>query len=221
MKLKELDENCCKAETDFKRESLLPTELKLLSHIIKSLLINCRIPLAEELSSELEILLPEVLRRIKSLKNKGYIYIDPDSESIKAVYPLSVVSKQHRVIVGKHSVFANCAIDALGVPFVLRRNARILSTCAKCESKIEIEVKKGGKVLKSNPSSTVVFAILEIDFNQPSVLMYCPYINFFCSFEHASEWSRNNPDHNGRIINIKEATRIARKIFGNLLTETV
>jgi hypothetical protein len=221
MELKELDENCCKAEADFKRESLLPAEVKLLFHIIKSLLIDGSIPLTEELSSDLRTSLPEILRLIESLKNKGYIYIDPDSESIKAVYPLSSVPTQHRVIVGKHSVFANCAIDALGVPLMLNRTARVLSICAECGGKIEIEVKKGGKVLKSNPTSTVVFSIMEIDFNQPAVLTCCPYINFFCSFEHASEWSKNNPNYNGKVISIKEATRIARKIFGNLLTETV
>jgi len=221
MGLKEQDDKCCKAEAEFKRESLSPAEVEMLSYIINKLLSNGCIPQVEELSSKLEISLSEVLRQMESLKNKSYIYIDPDSKSIRAVYPLSAVPTKHRVIVGKHNVFANCAIDALGIPLMLNRSARILSVCAECGGKIGIEVKKGGKVLKSNPLFTAVFSITEIDFNQPAVLMCCPYINFFCSFEHASEWSRNNPDHNGRIINIKEAARIARKIFGNLLTETV
>jgi len=39
----------------------------------------------------------------------------------------------------------------------------------------------------------------------------CPYINFFASKEHASDWMKKNPDELGMLLTLQQSLDLARK----------
>lgn len=70
--------------------------------------------------------------------------------------PFSTVPTPCVVENGKRSWWANCIWDALGVPAMLKEDARILTSCGCCGDVMTLEVKEG-RLLKA--SGVAHFAI--------------------------------------------------------------
>ena len=60
--------------------------------------------------------------------------------------PFSAVPTAFPVSIGKRSWFANCIWDALGIPAMLRKDARIAAACGCCNLEMPIQV-KGGRLV--------------------------------------------------------------------------
>lgn len=63
--------------------------------------------------------------------------------------PFSAVPTPFVVKVGRRSCWANCVWDALGVPAMLKRDARILTSCGCCGDSLMLEV-RGGLLLEAS-----------------------------------------------------------------------
>ena len=70
--------------------------------------------------------------------------------------PFSAVPTAFRVHVSKHSWYGNCIWDALGIPAMLHKDARIYASCGCCNYEMVLEV-KNGKLL--GPKGTIHFAL--------------------------------------------------------------
>ncbi len=92
---------------------------------------------ATALNLELEATLRELARR-------DLIVRDSITGSISVAYPFSAFPTAHRVeLADAHSVYAMCAVDALGIPFMLKRDASICSTDPLSHEPIHIQVRTG------------------------------------------------------------------------------
>lgn len=74
-------------------------------------------------------------------------------------------------------MYATCAIDALGMPFMLRTDADIISTCIGCGREVRVEV-RGGHVTARTSSDLAVW-LGEMSEGCVVATDLCPDLNFF------------------------------------------
>ena len=108
-----------------------------------------------------------------------------------------------------------CAIDALGMPFMLRKGADIASSCAGCGTEVGVEV-RGGHVTAYAPADVVVW-IGEMSEGCVAATDLCPDLNFFCSSVCIGAWSRAHPEKRGEQLDFEEAVKRGRQVFEGLL----
>jgi hypothetical protein len=153
---------------------------------------------------------------LDELEKKGCIYRDPVSRQIVSAYPFSAVPTAHSVTFPSgHSVYAMCAIDALGMPSMLDTDATIHSVCAACGAPITIEV-QGGQITHVVPSEIIVVYAQGTP-DCCAATDQCPFINFFCSPAHAQTWQSEHPHLILKPMSLTEALASGQRTFGNLL----
>ena len=143
--------------------------------------------------------------------------MDGDS-AITHAYPFSNEPTAHRVqLAGGPSVYAMCAIDALGMPFMLKRNADITSACEQCGGAIAVRI-ENQQVVERAPTDIVVWyttvaegCVLATDL--------CPNLNFFCSAAHLQAWQDVRPESAGKMMTFDQAVERARFSFENLMQD--
>jgi hypothetical protein len=183
---------------------------------------------------------------LADLAAKGLVQRDPTTGAIHAAYPFSGVPTAHRVTLGVtrataaddagtdrdgRPVFAMCALDALGVPLMLRRDALIASEDALTGEPIAVQVRvtdaaaladTAGWEAQWIPTSTMVQARApehehEHDCGVDAASACCPVINFFATEAHAHAWAEAHPVADGVLLTQEEAMRHAHALFGGLL----
>lgn len=134
---------------------------------------------------------------------------------IAAAYPYSSKPTIHRVNLGGKNVFANCAVDALGIPFMIRKDAVVTSECFRCKRPIKVVI-LGTKLSSSEPSDIQVW-LSDQERSQCALNFICPSINFFCSRQHLDEWKKVHPNDKGQPLTIEEAVQAGKVIFDKFL----
>jgi hypothetical protein len=107
-----------------------------------------------------------------------------------------------------------CAVDALGMPFMLDTDATIYSECANCGKEVSVSIATG-KVVSASNGLTVVYTPPKSECC--SATDQCPFINFFCSLAHAQGWQENHPNLIMKIWDLPEALAYGKTVFENLL----
>lgn len=95
---------------------------------------------------------------LASLGSHDLIGLDDDTGELMLAYPFTEAATGHRIHLGKHTLNALCAIDALGVAAMYRRGISISSRCHQCGSPIKVETAAQGERLRSaQPPGAVVW----------------------------------------------------------------
>ena len=163
--------------------------------------------------------LSEADAMVAALELAGSIHRNPGDGAITHAYPFSNEPTAHRVLLaGGPQVYAMCAIDALGMPFMLRRDADIVSTCARCGVEVRVEV-RSGRVTAYAPSDVTVW-LGEMSEGCVAATDLCPDLNFFCSPVCVDAWTIVRPDTRGERLNFDEALTRGRQVFEGLLYGT-
>jgi len=156
-----------------------------------------------------------ILERFHAL---DLLYLDPESREIRLAYPFSTVPTKHLVRFRDWAeakpVYAQCAVDALGIPFMLGRDLSILSACAYCEKPIQIEV-RDQRIVPCDPAGTVVW--VGTAYSGHAATSICPTVDFFCSSAHAAAWWQARPHEAGHVLSLGEALYLGKGIFEDLL----
>ena len=108
-----------------------------------------------------------------------------------------------------------CAIDALGIPFMLETPAEIVSHDPLTGEEIWVRVEPGEGTWWE-PEQAVVFAGTEAR-SGPSSAVFCTFVNFFRSPESAGRYRRDHAGLQGEVLTIPEAVEAGRTVFGSLL----
>jgi hypothetical protein len=175
-----------------------------------------RAPRLSELQRELQLPSEEDAAAILArLHSADLIVFDAARASIVAAYPFSAEPRGHRVEVGNRTLQALCAIDALGIPFMLDAPGLIRSECFWCHAPIGVHI-EGGGVAAHWPASVVAW-YPEKDSCGCTATSRCVLINFFCSEDHLGAWREANPGEEGTALNLQEAVEAGRMIFEELL----
>ncbi|WFE53116.1 organomercurial lyase [Micromonospora sp. WMMD1155] len=132
-----------------------------------------------------------------------------------AAYPFSPTPTPHVVSLGNVDVFAMCAIDALGMPFMLSTDAVITSTDPYTGQPIQVTI-TGGAATYQPSEAVVVYAASGA--TGRSVDTCCSTINFFASAENAQAWLAAHPTLAATVLDQGTAVVLGRDIFESLLS---
>lgn len=150
-----------------------------------------------------------------ALEGTGAIHRNPGDPAVTHAYPFSNDRTSHRVrLAGGPEVFAMCAVDALGMPLMLNRDALIESQCEECDAAVRIEV-KGREIVAHSPADTVVW-LGERAERCVAATDLCPDLNFFCSPGHLSRW-KERAGAKGEQLDLSQALLRGRQVFEHLM----
>lgn len=143
------------------------------------------------------------------------VVTDPDGAPHIA-YPFSTAPTPHRVeITDGPTVYAMCAIDALGISTMLHRAVTITSDEPHTGKTILVHINRDQG--EWTPPTAVVFAGATDDCCAPSADRTCRHINFFTSPEAAHDWAAPHPDITGITLDQHQALAYGIAEFGTLL----
>jgi hypothetical protein len=183
---------------------------------------------------------------------------DPTTGAIRAAYPFSGVPTAHHVTlpVGPNlaatrdaasrstggdpiQLYAMCALDALGIPLMLHRDALITSADALTGEAVQVTVQRvsGSSVAKGGtdgqrstsgldgwvahwePATVVVYARPEEHECEGGVAAgsCCPLTNFFVTRAQAERWAAEHGSAEDVILSQDEALRRASALFSGVL----
>ncbi|GAA0671916.1 hypothetical protein GCM10010193_25280 [Kitasatospora atroaurantiaca] len=152
---------------------------------------------------------------LAELAAEDFLTLD-ETGRIRAAYPFLATETDHVVhIAGGSSVWAMCAIDALGIPVMLGRDADITSTDPVTGRPIRVEF-TGGRA-RWQPASAVVSHGVRAA-GGPAASACCGYLRFFTDRATAAHWIEARPGLSGEILTQTQAERLGTAIFGPLLT---
>ena len=159
----------------------------------------------------------EVAEVLAELADGDFLCLD-DAGQIIAAYPFSALPTRHRVrIAGSATVFAMCAIDALGISAMAGLPVVIESADPSTGEPITVQV--DGADGRWNPATAVVYVgRADSECAGPSASVCCGYINFFATRAAASAWAASHPEITGGILDQRRAVQVGIGIFGQLLS---
>jgi mercuric reductase len=197
------------------RAHLNPREDDIHKAILKLFAESGRAPSVSELAQALGLPPEGVLTGLRTLAAHDLIVWAEDGARIVSAYPFSGVPTAHQVFLdGDTPLYAMCAIDALGIPCMLGRGARIRSACFFCGTPVMVEVHDGALARTDPPTAVVWLSDRE---GCCVAEARCPLINFFCHESHLQAWLAASPEERGSGLSMVEALEVGKAAFGELL----
>jgi Alkylmercury lyase len=149
------------------------------------------------------------------LARHDLVHRDPGSGAVTVAYPFSAAPTRHCVRLSSGTeVFAMCAIDALGVAFMLEEGTTIVSADPATGERIDISLPLDAPSVWS-PNEAVVVA--GSHGNGTSRACTCPHTNFAASPTHADTLLETDPAVVGEVLTMPDAIARGREAFGPLL----
>lgn len=157
----------------------------------------------------------DVVEVLAELAAEDFLTLDADGQ-IRAAYPFSAVPTPHQIrLPDRTTLWAMCAIDALGIPAMLGADAVIASSDPVTGERITITSSGGHTTWQP---ATAVVHIGQLPCTGPAADVTCRALNFFTSSTTARTWVRHHPDVTGRTVGQARAEALGRTVFGSLLT---
>jgi hypothetical protein len=156
-------------------------------------------------------------RALARLAEEDLVHRDPQDSAIVVAYPFSGTPTAHRVrLDGGSHVYAMCAVDALGIPFMLDEPAEISSRDPLSGEEIAMRVEPGVALDWRPQSAVVLWGGTSSD--GPSAATCCQFVHFFSSAESARAYMAERPQMTAEVLAMPAAAEAGKAIFGDLLT---
>lgn len=138
---------------------------------------------------------------------------------VACAYPFSARPTGHTVELedGAGLVHAMCAVDALGIPFMLRRGGAVCSTDPATGHPLRVTIDQAGTV-RAQPADPVALVARTLEAG-PLASSCCPLINLFESRDAAQLFLDRRRDLHGAVLSLPEAVAVARAVFEGVLGE--
>lgn len=190
---------------------LEPAERELYEWVLSSFAGGAR-PTLAALADEAERLGLDPGRAAARLADEDLAHADPGSGEIVVAYPFSGRPTSHRVrIDGGGDVFAMCAVDALGIPFLLQAPAETVSLDPLTGEEVWVRVVPGEGAWWEPQQSVVVWGA---DGSAgPSARACCAFVHFFASRESAEQYLAERATLQAEVLPLAEAIETGRAIF--------
>jgi hypothetical protein len=163
-------------------------------------------------AAELGVALTDALGR---LVDADLVEADATGGRVAGAYPFVGTSRGHEVrLPGGPTVQAYCAVDALGIPAMLDRDATITSPDPLTGVPITVQIKDGQAHWE--PAGAVVGYCTDADEAGQAACCRCPLINFHASPATAQAWQDR---HRQRltVLSMPQAQELGAMVFGDLL----
>jgi hypothetical protein len=116
-------------------------------HLYSSFIETGTPPTVRDTATWLAVSADDVAESYRRLAAGRVILLKPGTNDVLMANPFSAVPTRFRVTLGDgRSYFGNCIWDALGIPVMLARPARIDATCGECDHVITLEAAGDGGV---------------------------------------------------------------------------
>ncbi|WP_446210301.1 alkylmercury lyase family protein [Micromonospora sp. IBSANI012] len=155
----------------------------------------------------------DTAKALRELAREDLVAVDSAGRLV-AAYPFSPTPTPHVVSFGDVEVFAMCAIDALGMPFMLGADAMITSSDPHTGQLVRVTITNGAA--RYRPAEAVVVYAATGDAGR-SVDTCCSIINFFTSASNARAWITDHPNLAATVLDQDQAVTLGRDIFEPLL----
>jgi len=176
-------------------------------------------PSEDDLQTEAQVVGSSITVLLQELVEQDVIQRDPTG-TIRAAYPFSGRPTAHRVQILEHlPVFAMCAIDALGLPYMVGRSATIVTQDPMDGTAIIVWIDPTTGAQSWQPEETVVLSNLRAAAPSSSAECCCPLINAFASRAQAEAWQDAHQEAAVRLLTQEAAIVEARTLFEHLLDE--
>jgi len=119
-----------------------PLDRQVRLFVYQHILRREKSPTAAEIAKALACSTKRIRDSLSRLSESHAFMLQENGELWRAA-PLSCIPTSFPVRVGKHSWFGNCIWDALGIPAMLEKDARIDASCGCCNYEMPVEVKGG------------------------------------------------------------------------------
>ena len=189
--------------------------------VLHSYLSAGRAPSLSELSEATDLDAQNVRRLLQRLRKRDLVVLSDDGERITGAYPFTDNKTEHRVTVGDQTVYAMCAIDALGIGYMHGSDVTIDSSCRATGRPIRIATKNQGAQLDSyEPGNAVVWSGIRPTQGTAATSL-CTVLAFFSSAEELEKWRvEKHPDQQGYPLSMQEGFEVGKAIFGPMLRST-
>ncbi|MFX1350470.1 MAG: organomercurial lyase [Promethearchaeota archaeon] len=192
----------------FPQVGLTQKQELVFNYIMEQYSIYDNLLIFNEIAKQLSITSQDLEEILTKLERLGLILRKKDIED-KIIPRISKIGYDHKVILKDGRILkpieAACVIDALGLPFTYNQDATIISKDPISKQKIKIEI-KDEQIVSQQPENLITYLGSQ-----------CSTTLFFTSNENLKEWQNQHPDQKGKIINMKQALILARKLFENRL----
>jgi hypothetical protein len=102
-----------------------------------------RPPAVSEIAAHLGLSRDRIIEGLHRLHAGRILVLESGKSEIRMAMPFSAVDTGIRVTAAAKSWWANCAWDALGIPIMLKTDARIAASCPDCNEPLRLEVRGG------------------------------------------------------------------------------
>jgi hypothetical protein len=171
---------------------------------------------------------------LRELHDRDVVRLDEHGQ-VRAAYPFSTAPTAHMVAIdGGPTVFAMCAVDALGIADMLSTDLTITSTDPTSGDEITVAIHGGQATWR--PETTVVVTGADTTAEAaggnccppdgagpgcavPAVDRCCGVMNFFTGTDTADAWLTAHPHVSGVVLPKEQALRFGVDIFGHLLDD--
>jgi len=130
-------------------------DIRVRAHVYDVTMRTGAPPTSAEVARAMSLSSDAVPGAFHRLADAHVLVLKPDAGEILMANPFSAVPTPFLVETEKFSAYGNCIWDALGIPAMLGRDARIVTSCADCGASAEIMI-SGGEV---NGDGILHFAI--------------------------------------------------------------
>jgi mercury(II) reductase len=174
---------------------------------------NGRAPAVEAIAERTGMSAAAVRALLDQLGARDLVVLD--GGRIVGAYPFTDMDTGHRVTWDGRFVNAMCAVDALGVGAMLRRDTAIASHCRHCGAHVRIETQNDGRQpALAEPEAVVVWLSARYE-GFCAATSLCRETAFFCSDAHLeASRSQSQSDVPGWRLTLDEALQVGRAIFG-------
>ena len=207
---------CCLEDMEGKfGQGLSKDENSIRHYILSQSPILGRIPSIEEINKEFTRLKQEEIQRIlKTLDKIDVIHLDEeDKTKIAAAYPFSGHETAHLIKFRKEgykNIYSMCAVDALGISFMLNCDLSINSKCLHCNDEVKIKI-EDNEITYLNHENVVVW--FDMEYSCCAATSLCKNTNFYSSPHHFKEWQHNKASRKGSLLQIQEAFYLGKLYF--------
>lgn len=194
----------------------LPEPYRELHRSVLRAFVHGHAPEADDLrrlAGELDV---DLVAALAELERRDALWVDQESGAVSVAYPFSGSPTAHEVTIASTGVraFAMCALDALGVAFMIGEPALVRSRDPIGREPIEASIDPTG-THSWEPAGAVVVAA--VSGGGPSAASCCPNVNFIADRERAHELLAEPGAPAGTLLAMPEAIELGRRIFGSLL----
>jgi hypothetical protein len=117
-------------------------DFRLRLFVYRQMIRTGRCPTVAEMAKSLKSSTRTVLSSLSRL-SESHAFMQQESGELWRAAPFSAIPTTFPVTVGTRSWFGNCIWDALGIPAMLGKDARIDASCGCCNLAMPVEIRNG------------------------------------------------------------------------------